>query len=285
MSSTAKFKYTSPFHPGVSELTAPQLFGLAFNHPETVGRNICFFCGGRCGTDTPSSSFVKKSFTSLDTVTLSPWVCNGCVASQNEDAEIQLVDGESRTGQRVRTYSWVISPNPSYPNSSHLQFTAKAATKSHRESLLESCLSPPTTPFVICLADSGQKHLLYRAVVCHDRDNPVVTLEGELIRYSPWQLRERIRLCAAVAAVVGKPVLSEGEPISTSLGIKIIEEYRDKFPNGGAYFGRMVVHSFNEKVSEGLTRLAAWLCPPKEACREFVFDGYPTNSTNSIAFR
>ena len=228
-------------------VTAPQLFGLAVGLPERGDSCRCFFCVGKCGPETPASDFVKSSFTSLDTVGLSPYVCQGCIASQSERSTIRLLDGTIRESQRVRCYSWVITAT-----------SAIAATKSHRAQLLSLCLNPPEPPFVICLADSGQKHLLYRAPVCRDRSRIVVSLEGVPVWYYAPELADRVQLCKAMAAVVGKPALSE--PLPASLAMRVVDRYdSDEF-----------LDRWLKLRQDPLTALAIWLCPPKEECeREF----------------
>ena len=85
--------------------TAPQLFaGVG-----PAGVETCFYCGGSCEPIHPASEIVKKSFTGLDTVTLSQWVCTGCVESMDEKAAIVMLDGVKRSGQKTRGYSWVIT--------------------------------------------------------------------------------------------------------------------------------------------------------------------------------
>jgi CRISPR type IV-associated protein Csf1 len=220
-------------------LTAPLLFaGLA-----AEGSHHCFFCGGTCGEDVAAKDFVKSSFTGLDTVTLSPWVCRGCVASQGENDQVILPDGEIREGQKIRGYSWVITAA-----------ARTACTKAHRDWIMQQCLIPPDAPFVICLTDSGQKHLLYRAVVCYSRDMITVTLEGERIDYTPDALIERLALCKQIAAATGKPALKEA--LTPQSQMRIVEYHCDDRP----------LAAWLEVQTEPLSRLAAWLCPAKEEC-------------------
>ncbi len=191
----------------------------------------------------PASKHVKESFTSRDTVAGGEFVCLGCVASQNETADITLLDGEQRRWQKVRGYSWIISPAGAF-----------AGTKSHRQSIMQMCLDPPQPPFVISLSDSGQKHLLYRAKVNWSRDAYTITLEGEAVYCSPPQLRERIELCKKLIAATGKPALSE--PVSTSLAMRVITHYQ----------GNKEINEWLECCGDALSRLAAWLSPAKEEC-------------------
>lgn len=222
--------------------TAPQLF--ANYRPSPGNSERCFYCGGKCGTEHLARDIVKSSFTALDTVTLSDYVCPGCICAMDESATVTLLDGEVRTEQKTRMYSWVVANG-----------TRRAATKAHRASLLTICTTPPPAPFVICLSDSGQRQLLYLARVCLDASQPVVSLEGEVIRYRPAELIARLRICKRIAAATGKPALLEA--ITPQTAMRVIDYHEDE----------SLVSEWQKVQSEPLTRLAAWLCPPKEECQ------------------
>lgn len=226
-------------------LTATQMFSGVTAIPDCWTER-CFFCGGRCDKAISSHSFVKKSFTRLDTVTQSPWICVGCIAVMSEDARIVLPDGVVRDKQKVRGYSWVI-----YPDGCKV-----AATKSHKAWLLEQCLYPRFVPCVISISDSGQKHLLYLAPVSFDKSNMTVSLESERISYRPIELLERVELCKRLVSVVGKPPLSEGLTVVQKM--LLVERY------GGDQWLREWLRVANEPLS----RLAVWLCPGKDRCGE-----------------
>lgn len=222
-------------------MTAPQLF--AGYRP--IGDRRCFFCDGQCDETHRSADHVKSSFTSRDTVAGGEYVCAGCVAAMNESADIEMLDGIRRTGQMVRGYSWIVTD------------VARAATKAHRELMRELCLSPPTPPFVICISDSGQKHLLYRAVVCHSREVVTVTLEGDKITYRPHDLRNRIDLAERIIACVGK--IAAAEPLTPRDGMKIVTHDEQ---------GELILTAWLECREQSLSRLAVWLSAPKEKCIE-----------------
>lgn len=222
--------------------TAAQLFGN-YNPPPDA-RERCFYCGGRCGEDYLSRDVVKSSFTALDTVSRTGYVCPGCIVAFDESATVTLCDGEVREAQKTRLYSWIVYGGKRY-----------AATKAHRAWILQHCLNPPQSPYVISLSDSGQRQLLYRASVGRGGQHATVTLEGDSIVYRPVELSERLRLMKQVTAATGKPALLE--PITAQTGMRVVE-----------YFGNAeILAAWSELQADPLTRLAAWLCPPKEECQ------------------
>lgn len=229
-----------------------ELFAKARRHEYHSGDQRCFYCGTPCGDDFPSKQYVKQSFTSRDTVCGGEYVCGGCVCALQEKTTVTLPDGEQRDSQKTRCYSWVFSES-----------SAIAATKSHRDWLLQQCLSPPEPPFVICISDSGQKQLLYRSQVCHSRDTITVTLEGDPITYTPQQLTERLRLTKQVAAAAGKPALAES--LTTRQQMLVIEYHGP--------IGESVLIDWLRCQDEPLSRLAAWFTPAKKEC-EIEFPRY-----------
>lgn len=170
-------------------------------------------------------------------------MCDGCLAAMQEKATIGLIDGDTRAGQKVRGYSWVVTQGARY-----------AATKAHRERLLAVCIEPPEPPFVICLTDSGQKHLLYRAVVNASREVVTASLELELVTYRPSELVERLELCKQVCAATGKPAMQSS--MSPQSLMRIVEHYESE----------EILAAWLGCCNESLTRLATWLCPAKAEC-------------------
>lgn len=144
-------------------LTAPQLFALARGRLVRTGDHRCWYCGGAACDDAPSAEeHVKSSFTARSTAMRGTRVCDGCLATMDERADITLLDGTHRSGQRVRCYSWLIWRAGN-------GWCARAATRSHRQHIASWLLDPPAPPWVCSLSDSGQKHLLYLARVCLSR--------------------------------------------------------------------------------------------------------------------
>jgi hypothetical protein len=217
------------------------------------GPHRCFYCGAPCGEGHPAAAHVKGSFTGRPGVAApgSPWVCPGCVLCLREGAEIELVDGGRRAGQRMRGYSWVVGAG-----------RAVAATKAHLGALRGACLRPPPPPFAIVLSDSGQTHQLYRGVVNHASDPVVVTLEAERIDYRPADLARLLAVAARYCAAAGKPALSE--PVSARGAIATIGRCRD---------GEAIVETWGRAWGTPIGRLCAWLTPNRESCaKEYPAD-------------
>ena len=108
------------------------------------------------------------------------------------------------------------------------------------------------------LTDSGQTHQLYRGVVNHDvRDTVVVTLEAERIEYRPAELASRMLLCRHLIAATGKPALSDLP--STRMWSAVVEHWD--------ILGDPMMETWTQVYGQPLSRLAAWLSPNKETCR------------------
>lgn len=237
--------------------TASQLFAQSLGI-SCHGKNLCYYCGGSCGAEFPAKNHVKSSFSDTDIVQRpgSEFVCAGCVACLQEKADITLIDGEKRTGQKIRNYSWIIT-----------QDSAKAATKSHRERIQLTLVSPPDPPFVLCVSDSGQKHFLpHISRVCHSKRFVTCNLDGEIIVYEPAHLVLRYSLTMQICAVLGKPSLDG--LLTTSQSMQVMDYHNDA----------CLVDEWNKVCNEPLTRLALWVTPPKKDCA----NAYP-KTAGSIA--
>lgn len=170
-------------------------------------------------------------------------VCDGCIAAMCEDATLRLPNGEVRHGQKRRGYSWVLTPDG-----------AVAATKSHMNYLRSVCLLPPT-PSAICLAVSGQKHVLYRCRVNPDARRVTVNLETEPVAYSPTDLAFRLSMTTDLASILGKPGLEPPMELGTQLRY---------LHDGGS---DELLEQWLKIQGEPLSRLAIFLTPSKEHCR------------------
>lgn len=223
--------------------SVPQFFAQALGLKCRIGSHRCYFCGALCDESNETIKLVKKTFTAKSTVHGGDYVCDGCIAVMNQKATIHLPCGEIRENQKSQLYSYVIT-----------ETSVIAATKSHREWILLQCLSPPDPPFVISITDSGQKHLLYLAVINRSSRQIIVTLEGETIKYFPVDLKKRLHLCLKIAAIFGKPSLKDRPSIS--MLSKLCSVYNDE----------LLPEIWMQVREKSLTRLAIWLTPAKKEC-------------------
>lgn len=225
--------------------SVPHLFARAAGS-DCIGPLRCFYCGAPCDGAYPALAYVRDSFTGRNDVPCpgSPAVCTGCVLCLDEAADVTLLTGEHRTGQKMRNWSWLVTERERL-----------AGNKAHRDRWRASCVDPPRPPFALVLADSGQKHLLYRGVVCRSREDVSVTLEGERVDYRPDDLHARLELCGRLIAASGKPALAE--PPSVGMALGVLARYRAS---------EMLLEEWTRVREEPLSRLAHWLSPPKERC-------------------
>lgn len=240
-------------------MRATSLFAAAFAAPPPAGERVCAYCGAACDDTFPARQHVRDTFTARSSMAApdSPAVCAGCVEAMTAKGTVPLVDGEVRTGQKRWLYSWVLTPT-----------SAVAATKAHLTYLRETCLAPPPPPYAIVLADSGKIHQAYLAPVALDPARAVVTLETEVIRYTPAELREALDVAGVIASVLGKRALGATLPIG--LLLKLVEQRGEE--------GQRALARWDELRCLPLGRLAAWLCPGKEElCRN------PSPTTTSAA--
>lgn len=235
--------------------SVPHLFASA--HGITCeGELRCFYCAAPADGSRPSAQYVLDSFTGRNGVPCpgSSAVCEGCILCLREDAVVPYHDGERRhvTKAATRMHSWVIT-----------ETRAVGATKAHMGWLRERCLAPPPPPYAIVLTDSGQKHLLYRGVVCRSAEVATVTLEETRIDYRPADLAVRLQMCKRLVAATGKPALAE--PPGNRMLMAVVGRYPD---------GEELAATWQARWCEPLSRLAAWLSPGKEeVLREQSGDG------------
>lgn len=216
------------------------MLAKALGEPCPVGPNHCFYCGGACGDDFSTGQYIADTFNSTSQVACpkSRVVCGGCVsAMQCKRAMV----GRDKP-QRTWTYSWVVTAESATPY-----------TKADLSTLARLCLDPPTPPFAIALADSGQKHLLYLTPVNQKQDRVTVCLETQNITYRPAELAARLAQAKQIAAACGKPALLEELNY-----FALMDYYAD---------GEDIGQRWESVAAEPLSQLAAWLCPAKETCQ------------------
>jgi len=172
----------------------------------------------------------------------SQFICGGCVACF-EDRDITLINGEQRSNQWTRLYSWV------FTNDRQI-----AATKSHVKKLAEVILNPPEPPFGIVLVTSGQKQLLFRSSIAWSRDVFPVMLEDEIITVSRKELEKKLILARIVIAAIGKPSLSEME---SAHAMRYFDYYRNLDSFG----------VWQKEMHGPISRLALYLSSSQKECQ------------------
>jgi CRISPR type IV-associated protein Csf1 len=225
--------------------TACQLLALAELGRERldVGDQRCFFCGAACDESRPAKKKVKKTFTDWPSVAnpSGDFVCAGCMLALEEKADIA---GRSR--QKRRNYTWLLTAAAATP-----------LTKAQLDRIRAVCLNPPEPPWALTIADSGQKQLLYRTPVNHDRATVTVQLETEQVTYRPAELAARYRQALdLVQGGIGKSKLLD-EYLPIGLVLRLAQVYDD---------ADVRLDAWRRVRGEPLSRLAVFLCPgkPKE---------------------
>jgi len=236
---------------------------LLFVGSKEIGNNHCYYCGALCDDKHLANDYVKDTFTNRDIIKYpgSSFVCAGCVESMGRGSdEMKMIDGtikkrENDRGMQPRMYSWIITENGKH-----------AATKAHIKLLREIILNPPQPPFVILLADSGQKQLLFHAPVSMSQDIFPVMLEEEIIMVVPTELHERINIANKLCAAIGKPALTECNYIQYAIACE-------------KYYGNIEpLESWIAVMQDPLSRLAAWLSKNKEDAQ----NEYPANERGIV---
>ena len=231
----------------MEKITASLLFA---GNGHKDGQQRCYFCGTNCDESFSTSEYIKDTFTNRDIVKYpgSEYVCAGCVESLGWGCDEMLMLDETikhrsnDKGMAPRMYSWLLTKDKKW-----------AFTKAHTSIIREIVLhNQPEPPFSIILADSGQKHLIFRAPVAMSKTDFPVMLEEEIININPALLERRITMALPLVAAIGKPALLEELNFNAYIAFE-------------KYHGNTVALEEWQKVRhEPLSRLAAWLSKSKE---------------------
>lgn len=114
---------------------------------------ICRFCGNTIYEKfTMFNEWIKPTFTNHDILLPGNVICNNCLFWFNERDKNLAKIADKEKPQRMRTYSHVIKNEEWTPY-----------LKNQKEELLEQIIKFPF-PEMCAIADSGQKHIVFRAV-------------------------------------------------------------------------------------------------------------------------
>lgn len=196
------------------------------------GDATCFWCGSCASMDyRPPNGFVGWSDVAAPN---SRSICAGCLDALDERRPVAHKDKP----QKTRNYSWLVTQDGMTP-----------LTKADKATITDTLLSPPPYPWALCLADSGQRHLLYRTPVNQGNTGMmVVLLETDLIAYTPDSLRQCLSLSRLVVGLVGHR--NSRSPLSIAAAGD--GELADQWAAMLAY---------------PLSDLALWLTPSQQECR------------------
>ena len=138
----------------------------------------CWLCGMPTATSGEAwrlKDFLTPTFTS-HTLAAVPWseaVCQPCVYLGSGDAWRAHCAGHPEEGLKSM-------PPLSWRSYSHV-FAAGVHASPGRAQWREWLLEPPAPPFVLVLAESGKKHLIYRAQASHSRDTYWLQVEEDTV--------------------------------------------------------------------------------------------------------
>ena len=174
----------------VTQLIYKDLLGMPpFEPPEPKGKKAkygnddkCWLCGGESEQlghhvkDVITSSFTDTNIAKcLDSQT----ICYSCAALMKKEAWQAACEkhGHSpyfpvKDDKKPALASWMFS--------SHV-FSKDGWLRPSRQEFADILLSPPQPPFVITLADSGKKHVIFRARVNHSKDKYFIQFDENTI--------------------------------------------------------------------------------------------------------
>lgn len=226
-------------------MTGSELFALALGKV-CRGPHACFWCGAPC--DESHAHRSSDTFWDWDQVAhpASRYDCAGCAEALDER---RVMRGRDKP-QKTRNYTWLATSADATPY-----------TKADITAIRAACLCPPPAPWMLAIAASGQKHVIYRTPVNESSAPPhAVQLEQATVLYTPTALREALALCDKIAAGIGKPVLSGA--LDLSMAMRYAEHH------GHGSLGD--VDRWNATWNRPVSRLAAFLSLKKEeAQREY----------------
>lgn len=213
-------------------MNATALLATAYGNPCT-GLGRCFYCGNPAE---PIPLDLRSSFNDWWNVAYpsSDKICNGCHLALDEKLSM---DGREKS-QKTRNWSWFV--------------TAKEARPlGDIAAIRDACLRPPSEPWALAIAVSGQKHVLFRTPGNAGGEPFAVQLETQTVLYRVADLQSRLGLAKRIAAASGKPALTSR--LDTGLAMRVLEtcteqQLLDWFDHAAEPINQLAAHICNTKV-------------------------------------
>ncbi len=212
--------------------TATELLALSHGQP-CAGPLQCFYCGAPC--DRAHRLKLSEAFNDWWSVAFpnSETICNGCVIALDEKLDMPGRDKP----QKTRNWSWLITASVARP-------------LGDIASIRNACLAPPSEPWALAIAVSGQKHVLFRTAA-NDGEPFTVQLETQAVTYTIAALTARLELAKRIAAASGKPALTNG--LNTGLAMRLLDslpmtDIDDWFSRAAEPINQLAAHICNSKL-------------------------------------
>jgi CRISPR type IV-associated protein Csf1 len=167
---------------------------------------VCCLCGNDFEIGWPYKEAIKDTFNDRDKLAdpNGAGFCPACAFSFQENIIIN-----NRERQRMRNYSHMVGNG-----------RWQALTKGDKDQILEFLLTPKTGKWLACIAESGQKHLLFRAPVNFGPGNVFsVQFEERQLRIDQDLLRECLEVIESLMLFgFSKTEIETGNYLSGKLG-------------------------------------------------------------------
>ncbi len=145
----------------------------------------CYLCGAEGITGHPRKKVIKPTFTDCN-LAKAPWsevVCDACTWALSR--------------RELRNYS--------------LLATAEGLQHPSRQDIRNTLLTPPEPPFIVCIAESGQKWLHYKTLVNHRREVISIRFEDFQINATPGELGRLLDPIERLLTVFTKAEIGSGQ--------------------------------------------------------------------------
>lgn len=184
---------------------------LLIDHPA-----VCAITGEYCDVTADATRALGKNFTDH-----SLWRAH---TGRVGPAALWCCSGKGKTSPR--TWSWVCAPGEDLPDSSEkAPYRAAGLCLTNRGNthpIIDTLADPPAGEWVVCIAVSGQKHVLPYATTNHGPGQWTVRMEDTTISATPDQWQEVFGLCLGLRRLgIPADAIQQGRPayIKTTEGL------------------------------------------------------------------